>query len=120
MQSVLVVDDDEDINSVVRLALEDHGHEVHTARNGLEAYSLLTLGTCSPRLILLDLMMPEMNGAEFLAKLRADPQFYSIPVVVMSAHATATEKVVGAQALLRKPFDLMKLLELVDHHLPHA
>jgi DNA-binding response OmpR family regulator len=118
VRAVLVVDDDEDINDVVSLALADQGLEVQSARNGREAFDLLKLGSFQPGLILLDLMMPEMNGTEFLSLLRAESRFDAVRVIVMSAHAAVSAQIEGAQALLRKPFDLTQLLDLVDLHLP--
>jgi len=81
--SILVVEDDEDARILIRRALESAGCTVHEAENGREALRLLDETT--PDLILLDLMMPEMDGFEFIAELRADATRRHLPVVVVTA-----------------------------------
>ena len=111
--SVMVVDDDEDIREIVRLSLEAGGYRVTTAVDGLEAWQHLSASTL-PSLILLDLMMPRMDGEEFMKTLRASPQA-SIPVVIMSGHSAANEKAeeLRANGYLIKPVDLAELLGTV-------
>src|SRR5262249_6405268 len=81
---VLLVDDDPDLLDVTSFVLENEGIVVETARNGQEALALLRAGRL-PRLVLLDLMMPVMNGWEFLAEVAKDPELDAIPVVVLTA-----------------------------------
>jgi CheY-like chemotaxis protein len=90
------------------------GHRVVGAANGREALERLR-AMPRPSLILLDLMMPEMNGAQFRAEQLRDPALASIPVVVVSADAAAEEKAaaLGAVACLRKPVDIDDLLDEV-------
>jgi CheY-like chemotaxis protein len=111
--SVMVVDDDEAIRYLAKLLLEGEGFRVATAADGLDAWRQLEAGA-SPSLILLDLMMPRMDGEQFLHTLRASARA-SIPVVVMSGHsaASAMAQQLEASACLTKPFELEELLETV-------
>ncbi len=104
--SVLVIDDDEDIRTAMAEILELLGYQVTVAADGQEAVDLLAFGL-EPRAIVLDMMMPRMDGWTFLSRIRADPKFHDIPVVVASA--AATEFPTGADAWLQKPFDLADL-----------
>lgn len=114
---ILVVDDDADLRETVQMLLELEGFAVTAAANGRAALERLRAGE-RPGLILLDLMMPEMNGWEFLQHARQDPNLGSIPIVIMTAHGAADLPPVPAEDLLRKPFDAAKLLATVARHLP--
>ncbi len=114
--AVLIVDDDDDVRDTLRACLEEEGFTVWTARNGLEALSLLT-ADASPGLILLDLMMPEMNGWEVLEQLRNDKARSAIPVAVMSGSHRG--EVRSANYVVPKPFDLCAMVELVREHCNH-
>jgi CheY-like chemotaxis protein len=118
-RGVLVVDDDFDIQDVVRLLLEDEGFPVVTAGNGQEAIEQLRRGL-DPCLILLDLMMPVMDGWQFRAAQQQDPALASIPVIVFSAGGRATAAAaassMGAVGYLAKPIDFEALLETVQRH----
>jgi CheY-like chemotaxis protein len=108
---VLVVEDDFDLRDAVADALRDAGHEVLLASNGAEALAVLRNGGPRPGLILLDLMMPVMDGWEFRQKQLADPALASIPVVALSAHADVRH--FEAAENLAKPVSLQKLLDTV-------
>src|SRR6516165_4861574 len=82
---VLVVEDDHDVRVAVRLVLEDEGYQVDSVTDGRRALEHLERSAQLPDLILLDLMMPGMDGWDFAARLRANPRLCSIPVVVVSA-----------------------------------
>jgi CheY-like chemotaxis protein len=110
---VLIVDDDPDLLDVTSFVIEDEGMAVETARNGEEALALLRAGRL-PTLILLDLMMPVMNGHEFLAAVADDPLLKGIPVVVLTA--TEHTEVPGAREVLGKPMDLKELLQIVERY----
>lgn len=111
--SVLVADDDDDIRDSIKEVLEDEGYSVAVAAHGQEA--LECLAEVRPRLILLDLSMPVMNGQEFRKEQRANPAWKEIPVVVLSAAGRMQEKASGMDAadLVAKPIKLEKLLLVV-------
>ncbi|QSQ21514.1 response regulator [Pyxidicoccus parkwayensis] len=110
-RSVLVVEDDEDIRAAIAEILEGEGYDVAIAANGSEALDELR-HMRRPCLILLDLMMPVMNGHEFLARIREMPLMRSVPVLVLTA--VSTEAPPGARGLLRKPFIVEELLDAVQ------
>jgi CheY-like chemotaxis protein len=109
---VLVVEDDIGIRESVCQILEDEGFPTVSACNGKEALVTLRNLTPLPRLILLDLMMPIMNGWEFYELISRDKSISSIPVVVMSAQDTDVYS--GSLRLLRKPLALDQLLSTVN------
>jgi CheY-like chemotaxis protein len=115
---ILIVDDDPDILAAARLVLECAGYDVRSAANGTEALSLLHQESAPCRLILLDLMMPVMNGWEFRAEQVRDPSLSAIPVVIMTGagHAALRASPVGAADLLEKPVDLGTLLSTVRRY----
>ena len=111
------VDDDKDIQVIAKLALEMSGAmSVEQYSSGLEA--LEKLHNSSPDLILLDAMMPVMDGQETLQKIRLTPGFETIPVVFMTAkvESAAIEAMIrnGASAVITKPFDPMTLPAQVE------
>ncbi len=110
---VLVVDDDPDILEALSEILEAEGFEIRRARNGKEA--LERLEPDPPNLILLDLMMPVMDGWEFAQRMRQRPRVSSIPIIVLSADRNVGNKAaeIGAMGHLAKPFELNDLLEMV-------
>ena len=110
--SILVVDDDADLRQTLQLLLNDSGYRVTAAANGQAALDQLTAGA-RPDLILLDLMMPEMNGWQFLERARADPALASIPVVIMTARKATDSLPVPSPEVIRKPFDSAMLLSAV-------
>ena len=83
--AVLLVDDDLDIREALTDILEDRGFHVTSAANGREALTVLRSGNVSPSAILLDLMMPVMDGFQFLAEMRKVPEWREIPVIVVTA-----------------------------------
>src|SRR5687768_7389253 len=88
--TVLLVEDDSDIRETVGEVLGDHGYRVVTAGHGADALAQLRDGA-RPDVILLDLMMPVMDGAAFRSEQKADPELAAIPVIVMTALASARE-----------------------------
>ena len=109
--TVLVVEDDDLTRDATALTLADAGYHVATAANGQEALDLLH-GGLPPDVILLDLMMPVMDGWEFRRRQRLDPALAGIPVVVVSAAAGLEQKAatLGATQLLLKPYESDRLL----------
>jgi CheY-like chemotaxis protein len=110
--SILVVDDDPDILYALSEALSEEGFSVQVAQNGQEALDLI--GEAPPALILLDLMMPVMDGREFGSRIRSSPDLANIPIIVLSAgrDALSTAEDLDAAGYLGKPFDLSALLEM--------
>src|SRR5262245_20847098 len=84
---ILVIDDDDQLRDAVAEALRDNGYTVIEARDGREALVQLRGSVARPSLILLDLMMPNMNGWELAETLRGDPDLRTIPICVLSAMA---------------------------------
>ena len=113
---ILVVEDEPDIRDAVSDLLELEGYAVQTASNGQEALELLEdaqEAESRPCLILLDVMMPVMDGHTFMARLREDGTHQRIPVVITSASPQVPE---GARAHLRKPYELHRLLDVISQH----
>jgi CheY-like chemotaxis protein len=110
---LLVVDDDVELCESLADALIDAGYDPVTAGDGARALSL-SHDAPAPRLILLDLMMPEMNGWEFRDVQLHDQGLKDIPVVVMTASRDLRRRPVDADAFLFKPFTLDDLLEQVQ------
>src|SRR5687768_12107285 len=92
---VMVVDDDADIREAVADVLSDEGYPVELASNGREALNVLSAGAFRPNLILLDLMMPELDGWGLMAELEKRPELSAIPVVVFSAQGVSPETMAG-------------------------
>ena len=112
--AVLVVEDDDDIRDVLEDLLTAEGYRVDVARDGLDA--LGKLGTSAPPpVILLDMMMPNMDGETFLKTLRGRPALAGAPVIVISGNPVAHEKArkLEAVACLVKPFEMDDLLGVV-------
>ncbi len=119
---VLVVDDDADIREAMIEVLQEHGHAATGAANGSEALIALRAASDQPCLILLDLMMPVMDGRQFREEQLRDPLLSPIPVIVISAFRdgaqTAAEMKVAAH--VKKPVSLRDLVQLVERFCPHA
>lgn len=112
MKLALIIDDNQDIRSLIKQALEMENFEIVQAENGAIAQAKLTAGV-KPSVILLDLMMPVMSGQEFLVWKNTQPSVSQIPVIVISALANTTE-LPGTVRYLRKPLDLKSVLDTVE------
>jgi CheY-like chemotaxis protein len=112
---VLIVEDDVELRDMMAQLLTLEGFVATAVANGREALEYLRKGD-RPDIILLDLMMPVMDGWEFRRKQQSDPTLATVPVVVLSAldHRRAAE--VDAVAFLKKPLDFDRLLELVRRY----
>ena len=115
MGEVLVVEDDPELLAALSGALEEEGFGVSRARHGLDALGQLRSGR-RPCVILLDLMMPIMNGWQFRHEQRQDSELSKIPVVVVSAKTDSAQHAawLEADAYLEKPLSLGKLIEIVN------
>ena len=116
MPSVLVVDDDPDVRGLLETYLELEGFDVLTATNGCDA--LARLRHARPSVILLDLMMPVMDGVEFRRQQQEQPLIRDIPVVCLSARhdARQTAAALGLTDCVTKPFDLERLIGVLRRH----
>lgn len=115
MKQILVVEDDQSIRISLQDLLEMEGYRVQMAANGVEALKVLE-SSDKPNLILLDLMMPVMDGFQFRERMNSNPDLANIPVIVMSADGNVTVKKarIGASDYLRKPIDIDVLLERIE------
>ena len=113
-KDVLVVDDDLDVCTIIQDVLESEGCQVTVAHNGVEA--LQVLEQHRPDLILLDLMMPVMDGWEVLARLKGQPRWQGIPVVVVSANLRSRRQSEPAVAALPKPYDITELTQVEERY----
>ncbi len=114
---VLIVEDNGDIRTAMKVLLELEHYHVVTVGNGDEALRLLR-GGLNPGLILLDLAMPRKDGFQFRSEQLQDPRLAGIPVVVYSGASNVGEKAaaLGAAAFFHKPIEVDTLLELVKRH----
>jgi len=109
---ILVVDDDADFRTGLRIALEMKGYQVDEAAHGEEA--LVKLLEKPPLLVLLDLQMPVMNGREMLQRMRATPELKDVPVVIISGFGFEWEaELMGAQGYIGKPFERQELEQTI-------
>ena len=115
-KSILLVDDEPDVVLVIRGRLTTWGYRVVTATNGQEA--LDAMNKQAPDLILMDLKMPVMDGSEVCRRLKTDPRFSHIPIILITSSSpkTATEEYLDIQAddCVIKPFEPKELLEKVE------
>lgn len=112
---ILVIDDDYDIRDILGLVLESEGHVVFTAGDGVAGLDQLRAGA-RPSLIILDMMMPRLDGEGFLRGMRSDPNTADIPVVILTGHPAAQRKAaeLGAAGCLVKPVELLDLLSTIN------
>jgi CheY-like chemotaxis protein len=122
MSSILVVDDDPGIRTMLTLFLTHKGHSALEATNGQEALDQLRQSAQPPCLILLDLMMPVMSGAEFRSEQQQDPTLAPIPVALISAAENLQElaPALNADICLEKPIDFDSLLQVVERYCTKA
>jgi len=116
MSTILIVDDDPNLREALAESLQSKGYDIAVANNGAEALDWLHKSD-APGLILLDLMMPIMDGHEFLARRKHEPSLADIPVVVITAgwHPGGSG-VPEAAEVLYKPFGTDKLMNAVQQH----
>jgi len=118
-KQILVVDDELDLLMAIKLRLETSGFTVHTATDGLEG--LAAARRLKPDLIILDIMLPKMNGYKISRFLKFDEEYKHIPVIMLTALAgeedRATGVETGANAYVTKPFDSVQLVDTVRRFL---
>jgi len=122
MGKILIVEDDADIRELVRISLEMHGHSTVAAADGTEALRLAA--DEQPHLVLLDVMLPDINGFEVCRSLRRTAATSHIPIILLTARAAPTDKLtgfeLGADDYITKPFDTDELLARVEVQLRHV
>ncbi|MCS6802465.1 MAG: response regulator [Chloroflexota bacterium] len=113
-KTVLVIEDDAPLRQTIQEVLEIEGYRVVTAADGEEA--LAQLDRAAPNVILLDLMMPRMNGYQFAAAVARHPRYAAIPIVLLTADGRAPEKAsdINAAGWLNKPFSIDELTRVID------
>ncbi len=111
---ILVVDDDVDVREALTEMLQYRGYAVESAANGLEALDVLRTMAARPSIILLDLMMPVMDGYGFLAERRKDPDLATIPVAIVTAGHGVDQSRVNGTTVLRKPVDMPELMRAIE------
>ena len=122
LHRILVVEDDQDIRETLVEVLTDLGFAVASAADGLEALAQLREPEDAWCMVLLDLMMPHMDGREFRVEQLRDPALARIPVVIVSAVAdvTTVANELGVDAHVTKPVTVTKLVEAVERYCPRS
>lgn len=117
MAGILLIDDDPDTRAQLAEILREEGYLVATACDGLEGFEKLKTD-CAPCVILLDLMMPVMNGWQFRAKQLSEPKLARLPVIVLSATTEVRRYAaeLNAAGFISKPFMLDRLLSTVQRY----
>lgn len=113
---ILFIEDEIDLARLVGFRLEEEGYEVSVAYDGQEGLAKAQEG--HPDLILLDLMLPKMNGYKICALLKSDPAYSKIPIIIFTARAQQADrnmsKKVGADAYITKPFEADELINAIE------
>jgi two-component system, OmpR family, alkaline phosphatase synthesis response regulator PhoP len=118
-KNILIVEDEKDIIEVLRYYLEKENYRVHVAQDGFQALELAS--KVIPNLILLDLMLPRLDGIETCRRLKSDERLRDIPVIMVTAKAEEADKIkgleIGADDYVTKPFSAKELVARVKAHL---
>jgi DNA-binding response OmpR family regulator len=116
MKTILVVDDDREILVIIKSRLEASDYKVITAADGKEAINMVK--EHNPSLIIMDIMMPNMDGIKACALIKADSRFKKIPIIILTASATESDRKVseevGANDYCTKPLNMAELKSKVD------
>jgi DNA-binding NarL/FixJ family response regulator len=114
---LLVVDDEPGVRESVQAYLEDSGYQVEVASNGKEAWELLQQH--APDLVISDIMMPQVDGHQFLQQMRSDERFQATPTIFLTARGMKSDRIsgynAGCDAYLSKPFDPDELVAIVNN-----
>ncbi|MCX7785798.1 MAG: response regulator [candidate division WOR-3 bacterium] len=117
MSKILVVEDDANLSKLIRIRLEENGFEVITAYDGLEGISQVRKH--KPDLIVLDLMLPKLDGYQVCTIIKNHEAFSKIPIVILTARSSIEAKEIalktGAEAFIVKPFDGQKLVATIKN-----
>ncbi|GAB4426276.1 MAG: response regulator [Anaerolineae bacterium] len=116
-KKVLIVDDEENIVISIEFLIDQAGYQVDIARDGEEA--LAKMGAFNPDLVLLDVMMPKINGFEVCRRIRENPQFDGVKIIMLTAKGREVEVAkglaLGANSYIIKPFSTKELMAEVNH-----
>lgn len=116
-KTIVVVDDDKDIRMILRANLEDEGYEVVEASGGRQALELIRENP--PDLVVLDIMMPEVDGYDVLQELRSTPEYVELPVVLLTARRQEADVwegwSAGADYYITKPFKMNELVQFIRY-----
>ena len=119
MKKILIVDDEQDIVESLKFVLEASGYNCYTAFNGEDGLRLAK--ELVPDLIILDVMMPKINGYKISRLLKFDNEYKNIPILMITARSQEDDKLIGeetgADEYITKPFDLDDVLKFVDKYL---
>ncbi len=118
-QKILIIDDEQDIVETLQFSLETEGYECLTAFDGEEGLALAK--TTSPNLIILDVMMPKMNGFKISRLLKYDNNYKNIPILMITARSQIEDQAIGeetgADEYITKPFELDYVIKKVKEYL---
>jgi two-component system, chemotaxis family, chemotaxis protein CheY len=116
MANILLLEDNHDMLTALKEALELNHHSVIHAHNGKSGLELLASTPVLPDVVLSDLNMPDINGLEFVAHIRGEPEWAAIPTIIMSGYPTDKEAALktGADAFLVKPFKYHELEAVIN------
>ena len=121
-KTVLIADDEADIVETLQFMLESDGFEVLTAYDGEEALNVARRAI--PDVILLDVMMPKINGYKVSRLLKFDKKFQDIPILMITARSQEEDKLIGeetgADEYITKPFEISNVIDLINKHLQGA
>jgi CheY-like chemotaxis protein len=116
VETILVVDDDSLVRESISLFLDAKGYSVLVAENGQEALAVLKTAPRFPCLVMLDLLMPILDGQQFLTQRAQDPVLRDIPVIVVSGNDKSDLPLEGVAAYIKKPINPDRLIEIIDRH----
>ena len=123
-KSILVVDDEDDTIELARMVLEFEGYRVFSASNGQDAIDFFKNNDEKPDLILLDVLMPKMDGLEVCRWIKKQSDLKSIPILLFTAKVGKKDRIAGeeagADAYINKPFSADDLLSLIKIHLENS
>lgn len=113
-KKILILDDNEDILEMMKVALEDEGHEVECLTNTDDIYK--SVRTINPDLVIVDYILPGINGGEFCHQIKSHPETSHIPVIMVSGHQRVLQSLgnYGADVFIAKPFSLEEIVNSVN------
>ena len=121
MKTIFIVEDEESSANLAKIILEQEGYRVLIASTGQEAIDSLKEFQELPNLILLDILLPKINGIEVCKWIREQPRFKSIPVIIFTALVQEEDRIeglnAGANEYITKPFSIDKLLDIIKEYI---